>query len=560
MDNLTMCVMDDIKAVVKGITSTILWSDYNIDIIGTASDGEEGLRLIREQKPNIVITDIRMPQLDGLEMIRRMTAEELPTKVIFMSGYTDFHYAQEAIRLGAFDYLLKPFTQPQILEAVMKVKQAIELEQSRSSRIMDLEKKMKKSTPYLRQDYIRNLLHYTVDTDSLEEQWQFLQIGMKLSPLMVMVIDIDFGAHQQPSTGEREMVRFAVQNIMEETLFAHTEGVMVREENSQLVVLFNPPPSIPLRELLEQCLKNVERYTRHTISIGVGTEIAHPRLVNESYQQAEKAIAYKFYSGGNSVIYFNGLRKLSSTAPRFKPDKEKELFYAIRCGNKSRTDEILDAIFLEWTLNPYPPEPDIMVNMFYGLAFAVCRMLSESIAEEERTELETSLAKVKENMSSTYYGWMYDVSEFCHRGCELMDSGLMKDNGQVITKAKEYIHEHLHTNFTVNECAKAVHLSPSYFANLFKKETGLTIAQYKTAKRIERAKELLIEGIQVQEIALMLGYEDRPYFSELFRKHSGMTPTSFRQLYMEEQGRDCTKTKADPSFSSVQVQGELAAD
>src|SRR5690606_18945995 len=116
----TLCVIDDIASVVEGIAASPLWKEHGIKVVGTALDGEEGLNLIRELRPDIVLTDIRMPNKDGIELLTLLQQERNPAKVIFFSGYTDFNYAQQAVRLGAFDYLTKPHSIKQIVEVVMK--------------------------------------------------------------------------------------------------------------------------------------------------------------------------------------------------------------------------------------------------------------------------------------------------------------------------------------------------------------------------------------------------------------------------------------------------------
>ncbi|MFD0693373.1 helix-turn-helix domain-containing protein [Paenibacillus sp. GCM10027628] len=531
---LTMCVIDDIKAVVNGIANKIPWAEHGIRIVGTALDGAEGLRLIRELKPNIVITDIRMPKLGGIEMVKVVAEESPMTKIIFISGFTDFAYVQEAVRLGAFDYLLKPFTPGQIVEAVMKAKQATQSERNQFVKMQELEKKVLESRPYLRQEYVRSLLRYEANLEVLGKCWEFLNMEMAQSPLSVMVVEIDHFQERSQALpiGEVELIRFAVQNILEETLFSHSQGIVIRENSNQFVVVFNPPSRIQTTAMLELCRSNVEKYTKQTISMGLGMEVDVLQNIHISFEQAKTALSYNFYSGGNSVIPFSELTIEGPISPRYSLEKEKELFYALRSGNKSKAGQILEDLFLECSQYPVPPEPNMMMNLFYGLSFSMYRVLSEHISEEERIKWEASLAEMKGDTSLTMHGWMQYVRSICSHGCELMERRQSKDARYLIMQAKAYIETHLLSNLTVQECAKAVHLSPSYFANLFKKETGSTLMQYVTQQRMERAKEMLISGMQVQEISLVLGYEDRPYFSELFKKHSGMTPTDFRQLYM----------------------------
>lgn len=123
------------------------------------------------------------------------------------------------------------------------------------------------------------------------------------------------------------------------------------------------------------------------------------------------------------------------------------------------------------------------------------------------------------------------IRDFCRQGCAQLRKRQVSESRLLVERGASYIQNHLQQNLSVADCAKAVHLSPSYFSNLFKKEMGVTLAQYITHCRMEKAKELVLEGMQVQDIAGSLGYEDRPYFTELFKKHTGMTPTEFRMKY-----------------------------
>ncbi|WKL00942.1 response regulator [Paenibacillus amylolyticus] len=230
MGQLTMCVMDDIQAVVKGISSTIPWEDHQVRIVGTASNGERGWSLLLEQQPDIVISDIRMPKLSGLELMKRSLDAGLRAKFIFISGYSDFHYAQEAIKLGASDYLLKPFTPEEILGAVLKVRQVIQEEQAQCKQLEQLEQKVESSSQYERHSYLLGLLRHEIGGFLNESRWNELHIDLDSSNLLVMVIEVDgYTRYGYTMHLDAEIVPFAVQNIVGETLNRYTKGVVLRE-------------------------------------------------------------------------------------------------------------------------------------------------------------------------------------------------------------------------------------------------------------------------------------------------------------------------------------------
>ncbi|WP_179033108.1 response regulator transcription factor [Paenibacillus kribbensis] len=535
MDHLTMCVMDDIQAVVKGISATIPWAEHNIKVVGTAGDGEHGWTLLLEKDPDIVISDIRMPKLSGLELMRRASDHRLRAKFIFISGYSDFSYAQEAIRLGASDYLLKPFTPPEILDAVLKVKKMIESEQVRLKQLEQLEQKMNASNLQLRQDYLTGLLRQETGSRPSDSRWSELQIELDAGNLMVMAIEMDcyteYGYTLQ--LDDNEIIPFAIKNILDETLNMHTRGVVLHESKQRLAAIFNPPDGLETSMLLELCRENVEKFSKKTVSIGLGTVARGSQEIHNAFVHAVKALAYRFYSEGNCVFQYTELAQADCVAPDYPVEKEQQLLYALRCGNKDSCHLIIDDIFHQWTLSHKFPEPQAMIRLLMGLVFAMYRAFCDEITEEERIQLEADLSALEENRSLTFGGWKSYINHFSSMGCEFVENKRLRDVTQAINRAREYIRLHLQENLTLHICARSVHLSPSYFANAFKKETGMTLIQYITKMRMERAKELLIAGVQVQEISQMLGYEDRPYFSGLFKKYCGMTPTSFRQMYLK---------------------------
>jgi two-component system, response regulator YesN len=527
-----ICMIDDIPTVVRGLTQRFDWEQYGLVVAGTATNGEEGMAMLREVKPDIVLTDIRMPFVDGIEMMKTIRKEMPWIKLIFLSGYTDFAYAQDAVRLGAFDYIVKPFTKEQVLEAVLKAKAALEREHSQARQIEDMEQKLRESMPYLRQEYMRLLIRYGSPQNRLRQQWDFFNIHMEESRFVVLVAEIDFFQERtmELPVNEVELIRFAVHNILEETMMSHTKGNVFRENVNQFVAVMNPPESLDIEQLAEMCRENVSRYTYQTVSIGVGETVLEPMRLSESYGQAMTALAHTFYTGGNSVYRYADDEHRSSALPRYSYEKEKELLYCLRSANSSKSEEQLEAIWEEWMKPALRPEPELVRTLCLELAHSMHRVFMEKMAEPEVEELEKKLADINRKHAS-FEEIRRQMKEYCRLGCAYLQKRQYSEARSLVEQAIEYIGQNLQQELSVSDCAKSVHLSPSYFSNLFKKEVGMTLAQYIISKRMEKAKEMLLEGMQVQDIAVSLGYEDRPYFSELFKRHTGMTPTEFRTRY-----------------------------
>ncbi|WP_322922197.1 helix-turn-helix domain-containing protein [Paenibacillus campi] len=526
---LTMCVMDDIKMVVNGIAYQIPWEQHGIRIVGTAEDGQRGLEMIRALRPDIVLTDICMPHLGGCDMIRQMIEEHLPSKVIFMSGFNDFTYAQEAVRLGAFDYLSKPFTPAQVVESVLKVREAIVEESEKAAKMRLLEMELLQNRRHQRDDFLRKLLHHAPSLDA-ERQWKSWQLHKMLPCYRTLILDTERADPGKSLVKMSEQVIAVLRELLEE----REEGIVLHDGSQRIVALLPATDAIDMESLWQEATVCIEQDGAYQVSVGYSTVHAAPAQLAYAYREADRALEYRFYSSTGGCYSYERTER-TSDIPRYAPDKEKALLYAFRSGNAEQTTTMLDELFLEWISQSDYCRPELMVQQFKTLCMTVYRTMLDVLEDLPCSGLAERLARIQSLPLLTFTAWMTLTNEFCCFCCEYIRSQQNKEYSQVIQQVKRYIEEHLDSDLTVSSCARAVHLSPSYLANLFKRETAMTLANYVTNLRIEKAKQWLLEGMQVQLISARLGYEDRPYFSEMFKKHCGMTPSMFRQHYFEQQ-------------------------
>ncbi|WP_159885038.1 response regulator [Paenibacillus puerhi] len=533
---ITLCVIDDMKSVTDGIARQIPWADYGVTVIGTASDGEEGLRLIRTAKPDVILTDIRMPHLDGLDMMTTLRSEVCECKVIFFSGYTDFDYVQQALRLGAFDYITKPFSIQQIIDIVMKARSAIEAARAEERRLEAMKRRVQESLPLLRQELFHLILHHKTDWSSIRPRWEFLQIGLEPRSLSVLVIEIDHFAEQSRAlpTQEVELIRFSMQNILEETIASFTKGLLFRESSCRFVAVYQACPSRGEETgLAELCREHIARYTKFTVSIGQGRTADDVSGLPEAFREALFALSYQFYASGNVALLYDDVAGSSGPLPRYSKDKEQELAMWLRSGNAAQSTSLLEELFRELSSGQALPEPIVLVSVLSELASFIVRVLLEKVPYAELHPLERKLRERLALPAVSLKDLQQQLVDLARDGCSLIESRHRSESQLAVNEAIRYIRAQLHTELTLNECAKHVHLSSNYFVNLFKKVTGITFVQFLTQERMEQAKRLLLEDKQVQDIAAAVGYEDRRYFSDVFKKTVGMTPTEFKTAYLK---------------------------
>lgn len=539
MKSIKMVIIDDIRSVVEGIARQVNWAEEGIEVVGTALNGEQGLALVREHVPQIVLTDIRMPKMDGLEMTKQIMREMPDCKVILLSGYTDFEYAREGLRIGALDFITKPFSKEDIVSIVRKAREAVEADNSKQSYIESMERKVKESMPYLQQEFLQLCMHHQVTENEMQSKWRFLEIPLPEQNLQVMLVEISELQNQlQPlEMKEAELKRFAVQNILLETVKSETDGVVFREGTLRMVVLFHAPDGFDEFRLADQCLRNLKHYLRFEASIGMGHRVQHIGNLYHAYAEANRALSYHFYTGGKGII---SIKDIAADSRQLLGDAlglEKELIFAIRSGNEEKGLEILTDIFASWPDGIHMPEPRYLYSICYELAYVMIRVLLEIKPNEQVREIEQVLREYQLQERVVLDDLKQMLIDICKQGCALIETQLASDAHKVIGEAIKYIHVNLDEELTVEHVSNQVHISGSYFSNLFKKVTGTTFNHYVTQTRIDKAKDMILQGERIQDIAFAVGYKERRYFSSVFKKHTGMTPSEFREEYLPPESK-----------------------
>jgi two-component system response regulator YesN len=528
---ISLCIIDDIKSVVDGLTS-MNWQEQGIRVAGVSSNGEEGLHLISSMRPDLVITDIRMPIMDGLSMLRIVLEENRNCKVILISGYADFDYAQQAVQLGAFDFVVKPFSEEDIMSAVLRAKAEIMEEKLHRLNLREMENKLRESMPALRQEYFTLLVNHRISWEEASGRWDFLNIKLESRGFVVMLIEMDNVREEvaEPSIREMELIRFSLLNIVQETLAEHTRSVVFRSRLDQYLAVFNDTSMSSPIEMAEQICRNIERYTKFTISIGVGSRVSEISELPDSYRQAQQALSHHLFTEGNTAILYEDICQSGNQEPLALEYKD-ELLLALRSGNAGRTAAILSAISDSLQKLTSRQNPNYLLSLYEELAASAIRTFYEMVPYSDIQPLVQSFKTVQGSAGLSLASLQRQLLALCTEGAALVHQNSLSGGQKVIYKAIDYMKSRLSEDISVGECAAHVHLSASYFASLFKQVTGMTVTQYMTTERIQKAKLLLVEGAQVQEVASAVGYEERRYFSDVFKKITGKTPSEFRAGY-----------------------------
>ncbi|SFB07677.1 two-component system, response regulator YesN [Cohnella sp. OV330] len=532
-----LCVIDDIRSTVEVIKSKIPWSAYGIEVVGTAKNGQEGLALIRETRPDIIVTDIRMPKMDGLEMTRQIVDTLPRCKIVILSAYADFEYAKQAIKLGAFDFVKKPFAIDELTRVVLDATKALEKERELDRQLRTMERQVQESLPLLRQEYMGRLLRHALTTEEAERYWTEMQAGTVPASFAVLLVEIDDVAYSSAPTAEGELARFAVGHILAETL-RQAGGLVCRDGPNEYACLIPCGETDTARGVAETCRASIAEHTVFSVSIGIGKLARSLGELPDAYKSAMAALAFRKREEGSPVFDYASVRQADTARTPADRDKEreleKELLDALRVGDRERAYRALDAIFAE--MNRLAPLPDLAYerSLYYELALIVLRSLREWVPQAIVQPYDRAIRGRSGQEQFTVQSFRQLLRDLCADGSAWIERERASDSEKVIYRAIEYIRANLHLDLSIEHCARQMNLSGGYFASLFKKYVGTTFNQFVTGERIERAKQLLIDNYQVQEIAESLGYEHRRYFSDVFKRVTGSTPSEFKDNYRKE--------------------------
>jgi two-component system response regulator YesN len=514
-------VEDEIVAR-EGIRDNVDWKANGFEFCGEAPDGEIALPRLQASQPDVLITDIKMPFMDGLQLCR-IVRERMPwVKIIILSGHDEFEYAQEAIKLGVTEYLLKPVSVQDLHNVLQKLASWIEQEREEQESLQKLRDQVEENRAILRERFLLKLVMGAVSSAEAIEQSQWLGLDLIARCYLAAVIKVEL---RNPSEQFDYYEYRQVQRIVSDLVGNNPDVFLLKKDLEELVLLMKGNTPEYLQEerdfLIEQIGRRVQE-TRCKLTVGVGTPKQRLTDIHHSFVEAlvdvQNAISeHKIDSG-----------KEADTAELLKVDKSAVEDY-LRCGVKEDFDDFFDAFIRplgETALRSYL----IKNYIFMDLVVITARFVTELGGTIEQVipefnHLETVLANIK-----TIEQTKEQAQKILSNALTFRDDQTDSQYVSMIQRAKEYIGAHyVDPSMSLGQVAAHVYLSPCHFSAVFSQETRRTFREYLTDLRIKKAKELLrTTTLKSREICYQVGYTDPHYFSYVFKKNTGLTPTEFR--------------------------------
>ncbi|WP_028608887.1 response regulator [Paenibacillus harenae] len=535
-------IVDDEAVVRNGLKNTINWNEHGFELIGSYANGREAWDAVELDRPELVISDISMPFMDGLELAGLISAQFPYIKMIILTGFDEFEYAQQAIRLKISDFVLKPVTAQEIRLLLGRIKSEMDEEMQRREDLGRLNHQLEQSLPLLKERFLERLVAVGLSKAEIEERFAYFSLP-PVSPLyLVMVADIDdFGERDLPFYElDAEFLRFAAFDIFQETLERdHVLTFRTREERMVAIVFGQENESLMYERVLslaEEVRYHIEKYLKFTVTVGIGRTCMNAEQLPVSYRSALSVLDYRFLLGKNRVLHIMDIEGKPSISMPLSLDLDRKLAAAVKTGAIQEANELIETGVAELK-NALVPVEACMLQMQ-----KVVLSLMNSIQELTIHEREPTFDHQIQLMNVSRFKTLDDIEVWLKEVVSSVIS-IIRDNRNYLTnmqihRAVEYIHmNYANEKMSLQDLCRHVLMSTSYFSLIFKQHTGETFVEYLTGVRIAKAKELLHNTtLKLYEIADLVGYKDPNYFSILFKKHTGAAPKDYRDKQIKESG------------------------
>ena len=538
-------LVEDEIIIRQSIKNSIDWEKEGYEFVGDASDGELALPVILKEKPDILITDIRMPFMDGLELSRMVKAELPDIKIVILSGYDDFEYAKQAIKIGVAEYLLKPVSSAVLLEHLSEIAEKVRDEREDLALKKVYYQEMQENEEFIKMKFLGELISGKMSlADALEKGKRF---HMNLGGPFYRIILFKFIQEDHVKAGQSEDLArayAAVGNYVDglKDAFRFQRGV---EGWAFLLTSVEEDMEAQTERFIEGLKEVIAPFEALTWFGGIGSEAARLRELRYSFREADKAFAGRFVQEPNQIIsveqlnyeqldnefdanIFGEINQFDQIITRF-----------LSSGSREEVESFVGALFTEISEDHFR---SLMIRQYiimdiYATVLAFCKKLRkdtgadgeatgqmESLRENEEILKRAVLTAESVDDIKDYIGTLLD------HVIELRNTLSGRRYSDIIRTARKRIEQdYMSEDISLNTVAAEVCMSPSYFSSVFSKEMGKTFIEYLTEVRMEKAKQYLVcSSMKTSEISYEVGYKDPHYFSYIFKKTQGCTPKEYR--------------------------------
>lgn len=533
---IKVLIVDDEKLVCQLMKSAVAWNELGMEVVAEAHNGFEALELIEKHNPKVVVTDIRMPGMDGITLLEKAREKGVDCDFVVVSGHQDFEYAKSAIQYGVENYILKPIDEDELMMTLYKIAEKIVSKRHALDRQNALENKLMENTDKLKTHFIKKLLEYgppeSLDFESIEKEFGF---GFAPGMYRCVIFRIDSTFEQKPNVDAMEILINKLMSAVSKLFDRNCLAYFGYKEDESIIYVVNYSPDKDIKESIKVAFPDLRSivtvYSHYLLTVGEGSEAKSIKDLRASYIDADKAIKYRLIDGLNKLIDSESLRFKNECAAQILSGMAKREFVALI--ESAHVEKVAE--WIEEHFQCFSQSKNVNPLNAFGFLKDVLRLFYSTLAEmayQKNVEQAVSAAFEDITWANTMQKMIARLKDHIIETLKVFREEKENKEKQPIIGAKEYISQNYMNNINLNHVAQAVYLNPNYFSTLFKKETGLSFIDYLTTYRINVSKELLKnKKNKIAQVAQNVGYLDPKHFSKTFKKIVGITPAEFKKLY-----------------------------
>lgn len=543
---LKIFLAEDEVIVRETIKRMIPWEELGFELVGEAADGEMALPLLIRQKPDLLITDIKMPFMDGLTLAK-LAKKKLPElKIVILSGYDDFNYAKQAINIGVEDYLLKPITKNALIERISEIRSRYEHEKTQKEYYEKFQREMQAYEKNSSRDFFEALVRGSMDMMEVYKKAEKLGVDIVAEAYNILIFTMnseeDFSGQKEGySEWEAESLE-----MLEEFFSGHPSAMLFRSNIFSYGVLLKGQKE-SIKEITKECVGKIQGILKRKESkrewfLAVGQPVERLSQIKKSYHTASRAFSQRYLYVEN-ILYYDEMEMMEHRSGQADTNDNAYLKKVdvnalnpailqkfLSNGIQEETENFVKDYF--YAIGQEPMESLVFRNyVILNVRFSVITFLKGLGCDTEGMEPENTeeiLAESGKNIESA----IAYAEKMVSQAITIRDQNSGNKNRSILKTAVDFIESHyMEEEISLNTVANVANVSANHFSALFSQNMGQTFIEYLTSLRMNKAKELLrCTGMRSSEIAGEIGYKDAHYFSYLFKKTQGMTPSDYRKV------------------------------
>ena len=520
---IKVMIVDDMPIFLDYLKTAIDWQSYGFELVCDAKNGVEAIEKLEIYKPDLVLSDIKMPYMNGLDLTERINELSPETLVVLITGNSEFEYARRALRLGVVDYIVKPFEKEELILTLLNlqdnINKAIEIEQDRSDEIS-----VKKERVYRALIYSRELSNETLE--------ELANSNVNINPneshyILAVEVEANQDKHMtsELAMNWKRLIAPLYYDFMESELkrvyFSDYEGRII------FIMAVNTASSSKVDEdEIRYFIKFVQEKTMMGISVGVGKVHQGLSGIRQSYLEAINALGHRYQNSSNSILYYDAITTEEKTFGFYSAEINEIILNHLHQRNYDLTLEVLESVFVEADIKHFSEGYKKMINMsLISLLLSYIVKAGRDIVEIYSEDFDPYLV-INTQQESEQRRFIKVIYK---KAFDFLNAHSISRTGQIAREAQNYILENYsNAKLSIDELSKHLLVNQTYLRKMFKSEFGTTISEYLTSVRMDKAKQLILEGrYKLASISDMVGYNDPGYFSKCFKNHFGSSPKEF---------------------------------